>query len=318
MYKWFEKNSITAYLLTAVVIILSAIRVFHTGELLLENRGSVFFNTIFEVSVWNVVFIKLLIVSFHLLSLGLYLTIYRRFSFYEKNPSLILYIVSVNTLIGLLFPFTLEYVLCNFLFLLFSIYIQGIEQKKDTTVDFYWLGAYFILSICLSFSNTILAIPFLFTVFIYGKSGARDVLGILLGAGVIFSLLWSVELWRSPHWTLFDSFRPYLNFQYQLPQRWEWAAIVILILSALGSFKTIGLSNIQTRKYFTFLFFVLVCALLFTIFLSQAKTRNVSTLLMLTNFYLPPFILNIRNKILKSVFLFFGLILAIFATFVRL
>jgi hypothetical protein len=107
------------------------------------------------------------------------------------------------------------------------------------------------------------------------------------------------------------------QIHYLLLTSWEWLILGLIIISFILAVPIIGSFTIATRKYYTYLFFCILILIPSFVFLGIAGRKPYGLSMTLANFYILPFFLKMTNIRLRNLTLFFGLIGAIFATFVQ-
>lgn len=317
MFKLFEKESIIAYLIYSILILLLGIKVFSIGVLDMNSKGSYFLTSILSVNDWNHLLLRGLIFLVILFSFFILSLIYANFSYHTKAGLIFQFVICSNILVAFIFPFSLEQVLCVLLFLLMSLLLTRADQKKETVATFYNLGFLFALSILLSISMLFYLIPLLFAIFIYSKNGVRDLLALILGIATPISISLSIII-LSDHSAIFNEILTMTKLiHYDLATKWEWGIAGICLLSMGVTFPSIGSFTIHTRKFYTYLFFCALTILPIYSLLSITETKMGAIVMLIASFYFLPFIFQTRSYRIKSFLLFFGLIISIFATFVQ-
>ncbi len=317
MFKLFEKESIIAYLIYSILILLLSIKVFHTAVLDMNYKSSYFLTSIIDIGAWNPFLIRgsiflVILFSFFILSL-----IYVDFSYHAKGWLVFQFVVCCQFLAAFIFPLSMEQVLCVFVFLLMSLLLVRADKKKDTVETFYNLGFLFAFSIVLSFSMLFYLIPLLFTIFIYSKNGARDLLALILGVVTLISVFVSYFILTDHSAVSLEFYAMFKLIHYDLAKNWEWVIAGICLLFMGITLPSIGSFTIHTRKFYTYLFFCALTILPIYSLLSITETKLSLLVALIASFYILPFIFQARSYRVKSFLLFFGLIISIFATFVQ-
>jgi hypothetical protein len=317
MFKLFEKESIIAYLIYSILILLLGIKVFSRGVLDTSSEGSYFLTSILNLKDWNHLLLRGLIFLVILFSFFILSLIYANFSYHTKSGLIFQFVICVHFLVASIFPFSLEQVLCVLLFLLMSLLLTRADQKKETVATFYNLGFLFALSILLSISMLFYLIPLLFAIFIYSKNGVRDLLSLILGIASPVCIFFSIII-LSDQLSIFHEILTMAKLiHYDLAKKWEWVIAGICLLSMGVTLPSIGSFTIHTRKFYTYLFFCVLTVLPIYIFLSTSEHKMSVMVMLIASFYFLPFLFQMRSYRIKSFLLFFGLIISIFATFVQ-
>jgi len=317
MFKLFEKESIIAYLLYSVLLLLLGVKVFNTGILDTNTESSSLLTSILKVQEWNHILLRGVVFFTLLLSLFISSLIYVNFSYHIKAGLVFQFVLCAHFLIAFMFPFSLEQTMAACMFLImFTILIQ-VDQKKETVATFYNLGFLFTLSIGVSIGMLFYMIPLLFAILIYGKTGVQDLLALILGIGTPLCIFASIILISGQYSIFIELFGLLKVIQYDLAQKWEWLIVGIGVLSALITFSSIASFTIHTRKFYTYLFFCFLTIMPLYTLLSIAEQKMNSIVMLIASFYLLPFLFQIRSYRIKNFLLFFGLIISIFATFVQ-
>jgi hypothetical protein len=317
MFKLFEKESIIAYLILALVVILIGVKVFVTGSYLADNNSSLAFHYLLKTQTWNIVLVKTIILICILLSLLFFSLIFKDFSYQSKSGLIAVFVVCVNTLLSLIFPFNLEGVFSVLLFLILSYTTARLEKKKDTTSSIFNIGFLFALSIAVTYYMSFFIVPLIFALFIFGRNGIRDLLALMIGILVPIVIFLSIILLTNNIDLLGLIILPIKILENSILANWEWLVFGYSILSFLLVIPLIAGFTIATRKFYTFLFFCILTLLPVFIFIGFSGSKPFYLILFVSSFYTLPFLLKAAGNRLKNVMLILGLFGAIFVTFVQ-
>jgi hypothetical protein len=317
MFKLFEKESIIAYLFFSLLILLIGLKVFFIGELNLDNEGSFLFNHIIDSTSWNINVLKGLIFTIVLFCFYFFSLLYKHFSYHSKAGLVFQFVFGVNTLLAFIFPYSLEHVLVGFLFLILSLSLIHTDQRKDTVANFFNLGFVFTVSIFISSSMIFFLLPIIFALVIFGKSRFRDLLALIIGFFSPLVILTSILVLFNLESVFIKLISSYFLVSYNLLSNWEWLLFGIAVLSAFLTFPIVNSFTINTRKFYIYLFFCFLSVLSVYLLFNVAGNKAYFLVMILASFYLLPFLFEIRSYRTKNFLLFFGLIMAFFATFVQ-
>ena len=317
MYRLFEIKSIFAYLILVFLVILLGIKVFMTGDLVLDNNGSFVFTYILKTHLWHPNFLRVLIFICALVSFFVFTLIFKEFSYQSKSGLLAVFVFSINSIVSISLPFNLESIIGSNLFLVLSFLVLKLEKEKDTTSSFYNLGFLIVVSSLVTNYMLFYLLPLFFTLFIYGSSGLRDFLAMLVGIATPIVLIGSIILLQN-NWKLLalivDIAR---QIHYMFLTSWDWFILGLTVIAFILALPIINSFTISTRKYYTYLVFCFLGLIPAYIFISISGKKPYVLVMTISSFYILPLILKTSSGLFKNLLLILGIIGAIFATFVQ-
>lgn len=318
MYKAFEKESILAYAAFLVLIALAFVQVCIHPHLITSADTSFIFRYVLPISGWNIYLIKGIAFVSTIVVLIIYSRFYRTLGFYYKSGLLIQSILLINLIISYSFNFRLESIISILIIFLILYFLVNGEAKKQTIQLFFQVGVLYGFSLLLSLENLLYSIAILLSIFIYGKSGWRDLAALILGFLVPFYIAVTYFMLTDQSNWVMNHIQIIKTVHYDPVRNYEWIVLIIVGLSAIIAIPAVSTYNIQTRKFFTFILINLLVILPIFILLSLNEGKPILCMMTISSFYFNSYFYRIKRGRMKNVLLFLGFLLAFIATFVSL
>jgi hypothetical protein len=316
MYKQFDRQTPIAYTITISLFGVFCWKFFAGNSFVIDAPAHVFLDSVFSNS-RNVLVYKIISIFLHLFSLINIYSLFQNKDSSIQNSILAIFLLIVQSIFVLSFSCTISDFIVMFYLTLLGKQMQYANHLNITANHFFTVGLGFGVFLILTPALLIFILIMIFIINIFGKNGFRDLFAFLLGFAVPVCI-WIANLHLMGDLIVLHNYKQSLtNFQTQLPSSTQTILLSIGIVHGLLAQSFIANFNISTRKNFSMYSIILFLLILFNSGLVFGSSKLFLPLLTVSSLFFMIFIKGIRNIKLKDFVILFGIIWAIFNTFIK-
>ena len=316
MYKQFDRQTPIAYTITITLFGVFCWKFFAGNNYVIDAPGHVFLDWVFSNSN-NVLVSKIISIFLYLFSLINIYSLFQNKDSSIQNSILAIFLLIVQSIFVLSFSCTISDFLVMFYLTMLGKQMQYANHLNVTANHFFAVGLGFGVFLILTPALLIFILMIIFVINIFGKNGFRDLFAFLLGF-VVPVYIWITSLYLMGDLTALHNYQQSLtNFRTQLPSSTQTILLSIGILHGLLAQSFIANFNISTRKNFSMYSIILFLLILFNSGLVFGFSKLFLPLLTVSSLFFMIFLKGIRNNKMKDFVILFGIVWAIFNTFIK-
>lgn len=315
MHRLFEKNSPIIYVLCLLLTILFGIKLFNRCPFLSSDQSIFIIRSFTSEDSSKILLSKVISFCIWIYMLFGVFGLYSQKDINIRNASLPIYTILIFGISALSFEISLsDFIFVGYVFILI-LQLYKIRKESKTTNNFHGMGLALGIS-CLISIHMIVIIPIMFFVWgNFGKSGIKDLLALIIGILIpIYTLAAYSYLADEPQiWSHY--FTAISLFEYSLPKKYEYLALVICFIGTIKSLPYTQNFNINTRKIYTILTVVFFLYFGLSLCLRVEGSSLIFCVMFISSLFLHIYISQTRNKKLQNILLAIGLIWSFLSTF---
>jgi len=316
MYKQFDRQTPIAYTIIIALFGLFCWKFFAGNSFVLDSSSHSFLDSLFSNSP-TIFLYKIISIFLYLFSLINIYSLFQNKDSSIQNSVLTIFLVIVQGIFVLSFSCTISDFLVMFYLTLLGKQMQYANHLHMTANHFFTVGLGFAIFLMLTPALLIFILMIIFVINIFGKNGFRDLFAFLLGF-VVPIYIWITSLYLMGDLVELNNYKHSLSrFQAELPSSFQTIILSVGVVHGLLAQSFIANFNISTRKNFSMYSIVLLFLILFSSGLIFGFSKLFLPLLTTSSLFFLIFLKGIRNKKFKDFIILFGIIWAIFNTFIK-